>query len=119
MADGASLWRSIQEPFGDSLVRIDPPVAQERPAAPHVLDPGEVDRADEDRLTVHRRLRDDRPEGIGEEGRAPELDPVAAGRLLVPDAVHRRDVTTVRDGVAPLDRTPGVELLGPARRLLL
>src|SRR5439155_501546 len=36
-----------------------------------------------------------------------------------PDAVHGRDVQAVRDGVTPLDRPPGVELLRAMAGLLL
>src|SRR5439155_24284376 len=102
-----------------------------------------VDLADHERLTIARGLRDDPPERICPEGRAPELDPVSGPDLrtrvpvwtfplsamrrggqgvrprpFVAYSVHRRDVASVGDGVAALDRAPGVELLGAVRRLL-
>src|SRR5205823_10268820 len=111
--------RIIEEPPGDAVVRIDAPIPQEGPPATHLLDAPEVDLGDEERLTIGRGLRDDHAERIRQERRAPELDPVAPGYTLVAHAVHRRHVAAVGDGVAALDRAPGVELLGAVRRLLL
>src|SRR6266536_1020951 len=83
--------------------------------------------ADEDRLAVRRGLGHDDAERVGEERRAPELDPPSLPVTrsspfrgpLVAHAVHRRDVASVRDRVAALDRPPGVELGGAVARLLL
>src|SRR6266496_3446418 len=71
---------TIQEPLADPGVCVDPAVAQERPSAAHLLDPREVDLADEDRLAVRRGLGHDDAERVGEERRAPELAPPSAGR---------------------------------------
>src|SRR2546426_11404569 len=114
-ADGRR--RSIEETAADAPVRVDPPIAQERPAAAHLLDTGEIHLSDEDRFAIARRLRHHDAERVGEERRTPELDAVRAiaaalRRALVPDAVHCGDEETVRDCVRTLDRAPGVELLG-------
>src|SRR5439155_1350714 len=105
------------ESLADPRVGVDPPVAQERPAAAHLLDTGEIHLSDEDRFAIARRLRHHDAERVGEERRTPELDAVRAitgalRRALVPDAVHCGDEETVRDRVRTLDRAPGVELLG-------
>src|SRR5438034_2346192 len=116
-ADG---WRRIiEEPAAEAFVRIYAPISQERPPPAHLLDAPEVDLPDQDRLPILRRLGDDRPKRIGEERRAPEVDPVSPSRSLVAHPVHGRDVTAVGDRVASLDRSPGVELLGTVRGLLL
>src|SRR5882672_10394915 len=92
-----------------------------RPVASDFLDAPEVDLTQHDGLAVLGRFGHDGAKRIGEKRRAPELDAVAggAGRSLVADPVHRCDVTTVRDRVAPLDGAPSVELLSTVRRLLL
>src|SRR5256712_9545760 len=124
-------WRT-QESLADPRVGVDPPVAQERPAAAHLLDTGEIHVSDEARFAIERRLRHRGGERVGAERRTPELDAVAGPhplrlpplriaergdggarfRPLVPDAVHCGDEETVRDCVRTLDRAPGVELLG-------
>ena len=82
-------------------VGVDAAVAQERPVAAHLLHAREVHLADQDLLLVGRRLGDHDAEGIGDERRAPELEPgPPSGGPLVADAVHRRDVDAVGDGVA-------------------
>ncbi len=80
---------------------------------PRLLDPRHVDFDSEDRFLVGWRLRDHHPKGIDHERAPPELDPALAPAVgpLQAHAVHRRHVTPVGDGVAALDRTPGVELL--------
>src|SRR5205807_7708831 len=103
-------------------VGIDPSVTQERPPPAHLLDAAEIDLRDHDRLAVPRRFRDHRPERIREERRAPELDAVpipSVARSFMSYAVDGSYVATVGDGMAALDRAPGVELLGAVRRLLI
>ena len=49
------------------------------------------------------------PAGSQTKALPPELDARAARRGLVAHAVDRRDVAAVGDGVAALDRFPGLE----------
>src|SRR5260221_345856 len=62
----------------------------------------------------------DHPEGMRQEGRAPERETGAAlGRDLVPHPVAHRHVNAVRDGVGALDGLPRRALGGPVLRLLV
>src|SRR5919109_3210976 len=97
----------------NAAVRIRPAIAQERPIAPHFLDACEVHLGDHQLLFL-ARLRDHDAEWIAHEGVAPELEAGAlAAQLFEADTIDRRDPAAVRDGVAALDRSPGVELLRP------
>src|SRR5439155_273438 len=126
----------FQKALLDSAIGVDPAVAQERPVAAHFLDAAEVDLSQKDLFAVGGGLCDHNPEGIGDEGRSPELDacttslpragsvartcanslpcggalPGNTGRRLMPDAVHRGDVNAIRDGVTALHGAPGVAL---------
>jgi hypothetical protein len=111
----------VDKPPRDPLVRVDPPVAEERPAAAGLFDAGEVDLGDERLFAVGRRLGENGAERVAEETRAPELDAGGrgvAGRLLEADAVDGRDEDAACDGVAALDGAPGLPLGRPVRRLL-
>src|SRR6266508_4148198 len=102
MADGV-----VQESSPDPGIRVDPPVPEERPVAPHLLHAREVHLGDDEGLLVGGPLRDDDAKRISEEGMSPELDAGALPvELFEADAIHRRDPAAVRDGVAPLDRAP-------------
>src|SRR5205085_2082020 len=104
----------------DPAVGVDAAVPQERPAAPHLLDPCEIHLREDDRFPVSRCLRHDGAERIGDEGRSPELESLRRGAFgaLAADPVYRRHVAPVRDRVAALDGAPRVELLLPVGVLL-
>src|SRR5260221_4933785 len=87
-----SLFAAVDEAPLDVFVGVDAPVAKEGPVAPHVLDAGEIDLADEDLLLVRRGLGDHHAERIGDERGAPEFKALIA---FVPDAVDGRDVDAV------------------------
>src|SRR5690348_18508869 len=119
---GAGALRAVvEEPAHNAAVGVDAAIPQKRPAAADLFDAREIHLGDEDRFPVRRRLREDRAERIGDERGAPELDPIAvpARRRLVADAVHRRHVAPVRDGVSALNGAPGVELFRAVRGSLL
>src|SRR5262245_48723068 len=96
----------------DWTVRIDAPVAQERPVAARVFDEGRIAPGDQNFLAF-ARFGDIASEGIGDERVAEEGDAVGAGLILMADAVRRRHVYTVCNRVATLDRTPRVYLSTP------
>src|SRR6185369_6259934 len=101
----------VKETAFDAAVGVNAPVAQERPVAPHIFDALAVHFADENLFLVNGALGDDDAERVGEKRRAPELDARTAGRALVADAVDRRDIDAVGDGVRALDGAPRVALL--------
>ncbi len=72
----------------------------------------------QDFLLVLRRLRDDDAKRIGHKRMSPKLE-VVSGRAFETDAIHRRDVDAVRDGVRALDRLPRRELGGAMLGLLV
>jgi len=96
-------------------VRVDAPVAQERPVArtssmrPRSISPIKS-------LPCRSSLRRRRRRRDAEERGPPEFQPGAA---LVPDAIDGRDVDAVGDGVAALHRLPGVALDGAVLLLLV
>src|SRR5882672_7462301 len=108
---GADTGLIGQEAALDAAVRVDAPVAEERPVAAHFLHACEVHLGDDEGLLVGGRLRDDDAKRISQEGVTPELDAGALPvELFEAHAIHRRDPAAVRDGVAPLDRAPGIDL---------
>src|SRR5208337_3703484 len=100
---------TLDESLVDPGVGIDPPVPQEGPAAPDLLDARRVDPAHHDFFPIRLRGGDHHAEGIREKRPAPELDAgaVRAG-FLRSRAVDRRDIDAVGDRVAALDGRPCV-----------
>src|SRR5262249_35776533 len=114
----------VVEALRDLAVRVDPPVAEERPADPARVDLGEIDLLDEHGLVIGRRAREDSSVRRSNEALPPELDPGgrasgAAGIGLEADAVHRDDEAAVRDRMAALDRLPRGVLPRPELRLFV
>ena len=109
----------------DGRVRIHAAIAPERPVAAHVLDALQVHLGDQHFFLVVRGLRDDLPEGIGDERSAPELQALARRLIaanvagLEADAIGHGDVNSVGDGVGALDGLPGVVLRLAVLRLLV
>src|SRR5204863_9380101 len=66
---------STQPSLVELAVRVDPPVAQERPVAAHFVHAPGIHLADQNRLLRGPRLGHDLPERIGQELRPPELQP--------------------------------------------
>src|ERR1700674_46160 len=97
---------SVDQPLIDSGVGVDAAVAQEWPVGSRFVHPVPFDLGHDGLFAVHARLRDDFAAGRHYKTLAPELDPVAAGGSFVTDAIHRGDVTTVRDRVTALHRFP-------------
>lgn len=71
----------------------------------------ELDRDQHDLLPVNARLRENLPACSCDETLAPKLNPRPADRRLNPDTIDRRDITTVGDRVAALDRFPSAMLV--------
>src|SRR5688572_5043381 len=95
---------SVQVALREPVVRVDPPVAQERPSPASRLDLLEVAVDDEDLLALAGLRRHD-AHRLGDERVAPELQlPFGA------DAVDGDDEAAVGDGVAALDGVPGLVL---------
>ena len=85
----------------DAGVGVDAPVAEERPVAPHLLEParGRTRRPGPPRLSAEASATHD-AERIGRRTTPPRTrGRPARRRPLVADAVHRRDVDAVGDGV--------------------
>src|SRR6266576_4989090 len=100
-----------QKPVLNAAVRIRAPVAQKWPVAAHLFHAREIHVGQDEGLALGGFRYHD-TERIAHERVPPELDPLSlAAEPLEPDAVHRGDPAAVGDGVAPLDRLPGVELL--------
>src|SRR6267154_3434999 len=92
-------------------VRVDAAVAQERPIAAHLLDPGGIDLRQYERF-VGRGLGHDDAERIAHERMAPEFDAGAlAAQALETDTIDRGDPAAIGDRVAALNRFPRIELL--------
>src|SRR5437773_2410063 len=66
-----------------------------------------IDVGRNDLLSIYRAFGDDDAVRAANKALSPELNPLAAGRLFVTNAIGNRDITTVRDGVPTLDRLPG------------
>src|SRR5262245_27117980 len=93
----------VDEPAGDAVVRVDAPVAQERPALALALDLGQVDVGEEQRLAIGRTLDEDPPVRRRDEALAPELDAARAGGVgLEAGAVDRDHEAAVGDRVRAL-----------------
>src|ERR1039458_1775415 len=88
-------------------VGVDSAIAQEGPVAADFLDPGEVAFDDQGFLGAGAGARDYFAKRIGDKRIAPELE-----FTLDADAIDGSDEDAVGDGVAALDRLPGVLLLG-------
>ncbi len=105
------------KPPGHIPIRINPPIAQEGPMRAAELHLLQIAIRDENRLLVHRRLRDDLSIGRGHERLAPEFNSILADGLpgcvknfLHADAIGRADKTSVGYGVAALDQLPAFVL---------
>src|SRR5438105_1551918 len=96
-------------PVENGAVGVDAAVAEERPVAPDGFDKSRVALRDHD-LFFLSGFRDVSPEGIRDERMAEERDAVGAWLVFMPDAVRRRNVHTVRDGVTALDGAPRFDL---------
>src|ERR1019366_9476545 len=114
----------VDQALGDGSIRIDTPIAQERPIPPNIFERLQVDIADQDLLPVVRAFGEHAPERITKKRSAPELEPLAKRRLapnvasFEANAIHDRHINAVRDRVSPLDRPPGI-VLGHAELRLL
>src|SRR6266480_4033963 len=100
-----------EEPVLNVAVGVNAAVAQERPVAAYLLDPGEIDLSQHERF-VRSGLGQDDAERIAYERMAPEFDARAlAAQALEPDTIDRGDPAAIGDRVAALNRFPRVELL--------
>src|SRR2546428_12056739 len=100
-----------EEPVLNVAVGVNAAVAQERPVATHLFDPGQVDLRQHERFVLGGLGHDD-AERIAHERMAPELDPGAlATQPLETAAVHGGNPAAVRNRATALDGFPGVELL--------
>src|SRR4051812_22397081 len=73
---------------------------------PLFVDAAPGDFRHDDFFAIDAPLRENLAARRDEEALPPELDSRTARRSFVPDAIHRGDVATVRDGVAALHRFP-------------
>src|SRR5258707_11263003 len=100
-----------EEPVLNVAVGVDAAVAQERPIAAHLLDPGGIDLRQYERF-VGGGLGHDDAERIAHERMAPEFDAGAlAVQALEADTIDRGDPAAIGDRVAALNRFPRIELL--------
>src|SRR5690242_2334622 len=98
-------------PPQDRTVRIDPPVAEERPVSALALDECRVAGGDENRFVLTGRS-DDAAGRVGDERVAEERDAARPRLVLVADTIGRGDVNAVGDRVRALNRLPAVDLRG-------
>src|SRR2546423_2058492 len=96
----------INQSLFDSAVGVDASIAQERPMRPDNVDLIPVDLGGHDFFPVGAAFRDDFTAWRDDKALAPKLDPVAAGRRFLTDAIDRSDITTVRDRMTALHRFP-------------
>src|SRR6266404_2688063 len=110
-----------QPTIQDWRVRVDAAVAQKRPIAARVFAFRGIALNDENFFFVVRGFGENLPEGIGDKGIAPELQPrIAFLRLAFKShAIDDRSVDAVGDGMAALDRFPGIELCGAELRFFV
>src|SRR5205823_3678218 len=94
---------SAQPPLRQIPIRIDPPVAQERPVAADLFHLARLARGPDDFLAVVPPLGEKCAEGIADERRAPEIEPTAFGAFMA-NAVDGSHVDAVGDGVRALAR---------------
>src|SRR5947207_3017068 len=103
---------SVAEALNQVGVRVDAPVAQERPPAAHVLAALEVDVGHQHLRLVAARGRDELALRPADEAVAPELRALGlAARVgLEAGAIRDQHRQAVGDRVRALDRDPGVAL---------
>ena len=82
---GPAVYR-IEKALCDRRIGIDAAVAQEGPVAPCFFNQVQVDLAQQDFLSIVRRLRDDAPKRIGQKAMKTAWDQ----RVLTPWWVHSR-----------------------------
>src|SRR5581483_12007846 len=83
----ASARSFVEEALGDRAVRVDAPIAQERPVLPHGLGVRGIALDDQDLFVGAAGLFEDHAEWIADEAAAEELDATVfvVWRPLVPD----------------------------------
>src|SRR6266852_4076036 len=105
----------VAEPaIEDRLIGVDAAVAQKRPVAARFLTLGGIAFDDEDFFLVVRSFGDDLAKRIGDKGISPELQSRVAffGFAFKSNAIDDAGVNSISDGVAALNRFPGVKLRG-------
>src|SRR6266487_1529942 len=107
---------SVNQPLCQPVVRINPPVAQERPVRARGIELSEVNRHDENLFPVRAGLGEDFAGGTGNETLSPKLDARASRGTLVADAIGDSDVAAIGQGVAALDELPRLVLVGAVCR---
>src|SRR5688572_11281429 len=100
---------AFKVPAQDRGIGVNASIAEERPVAAHLFDQCGVALRDEDLFSL-AGFRDVAAERIGDERMAEKGDAVGARLVLVPDAVWRRDIHPVGDGVRSLHRSPRIDL---------
>src|SRR5262249_33608191 len=100
---------SVEPPVQDWCVCVDAAVTGGGPVLLDFFHLFRIAFDDEGLFFCFGCLGDDLAEGIGDEGRSPELDP-GFRRALVADSIHGGDEDSVCDGVRALDGLPRVEL---------
>src|SRR5947207_9760582 len=88
----AATGESIDQPLLDARVSIDPAIAQERPVGPRDVDATPVDLRHHDFLAIDAAFRENLATRGDDETLSPELDPIAAGRRFLTDAIDRGDI---------------------------
>src|SRR5262245_4666849 len=102
----------VDESFLNITVRINPTIAQERPAATNLFDTGRIDLANYDLLTFRICFGNNDAERIAKESTSPKLDSRGVrNRNFMSNAIYSGDVNAIRDGVRSLDRSPRFTLL--------
>ena len=88
-------------------VGVDAAVAEEGPVGAVFVHPLPFHVGEDSFFAIDARLSENLAARRDDEALAPKLDPIAAGRRFVADAIDRRDETAIGDRVTALHRFPG------------
>src|SRR6266516_7511452 len=98
---------SIYHSFLKTGVSIDAPVTQEWPMGAMFVHPIPFHVGEDNFFSIHRTFGNDFATRRRNKTLAPELDSIATLGRFMSDAIRRRDVTSVRNGMAALNCFPG------------
>src|SRR5437868_13641457 len=108
----------INQSLLNPSVSINSAITQEGPVGPVFVDPLPINLCGHNFFAINRTFGDDFAIRAADKTLAPEFDAITAGGCFMPNAIRRRDIATVRDGMTTLNRFPR-RMLRPAKLLLL
>ena len=97
----------IEEPSLEATVSVHSPIAQKWPVCPVSIDLAPIDVRANEFFPIGTPFRENLAVRTADKALSPKLDSVAASWFFMTNSVRHRDVTTIRDCVAPLNRFPG------------